>query len=74
MEEVGAITGDIRAEGPRRVRLPRGGDQPIGNLRHLAHCPGQQAVDAREGRALAPQRHGIMGRRPDDTGFVRSSA
>ena len=74
MEEVGALIDDIWAKGPRRARQPHGGDQPIGHLRQLAQCPGQQAADAREGRALAAQRHGVIGRRADDADFVPGSA
>ena len=36
MKKVGALIDDIWAEGPRRPRQPRGGDQPIGHLRQLA--------------------------------------
>ena len=74
MEKVSALIDDIRAEGPRRARQPHCGDQPIGHLRQLAQCAGQQAADAREGRALAAQCHGIIGRRPDDADLVSGSA
>ena len=36
VEEVGALINHIWAEGPRRARQPRGGDQPIGHLGQLA--------------------------------------
>ena len=48
--------------------------QPIGHLRQLAQRPGQQAADARDRRALAAQRHGVVGRRADDADLVPGSA